>query len=89
MDWMTLACPRCETRDQFLLSAEKDRHLRQCSDCGRWFVVETGTETESDRGHRIDLLDHPPTCPVEGCEEVLDPPELPPHIIDAHDGELA
>lgn len=87
MDWMTLECPRCEMRDQFLLSRKKERHLRQCSDCSRWFVAEAATDSERD--YRIELLDHPPTCPVVGCEETLHPSELPAHVVETHDGELA
>ncbi len=86
MDWKTLECPRCGNRDQYLLSAEKDIHLRQCSGCNRWFLI--GPADDSDGGHRIDVLGHPPTCPVEDCEQVLDPSELPAHIIETHDAEL-
>lgn len=85
MDWRTLECPRCGNRDQFLVSAEKDSHLRRCSGCNRWFLLETAGDADD---HEIDVLEHPPTCPVDACEQVLDPERLPEHIIETHDAEL-
>lgn len=86
MDWQTFECPRCETRDQFLIASDKPRHLRQCSECERWFTVEVAADSESE--YRIELLDHPPTCPVDDCENVLRSAELPEHITETHDAEL-
>lgn len=86
MDWKTLECPRCETRDQFLLSSEKERHLRKCSTCEHWFVVDD--RVDSEPGYRIDMLDHPPTCPVNGCDAVVGSEALPEHIIENHDEGL-
>jgi transcription elongation factor Elf1 len=87
MDWQTLECPRCENRDQFLLSADKEKHLRQCSNCERWFVAETAVDSELD--FHIEVLDQPPTCPVAGCTETLRSEELPAHIVEEHDAEFA
>lgn len=86
MNWNTLECPRCGERDQFLLSDKKRIQLRKCSGCEHWFLVED-PEDESEP-YRLESLDHPPTCPAEGCEEVVHSDELPNHIIETHDGEL-
>ena len=86
MNWHSLACPNCGTRNQFLLSTEKDSHLRQCPACDRWMVAHR--ETAGDASYRIDALANPPTCPVDGCSDVVEDDQLPEHIIDRHDGSL-
>ena len=77
-----VTCPRCSSLHEYLLSADDDHHLRQCPDCGGWFVHHDDTDV-------TEFLEDPPRCPVEGCDETLPPEQLPVHVIEVHDGELA
>lgn len=89
MDLRTIECPACETGNQFYLSADDERHLRRCPDCGRWFVaVEDADPGDGRRIGRVVDLDDPPACPVEGCSESPPADELPAHVIAVHDGSL-
>lgn len=83
MDWQSLECPRCGTGSYYLLYSTKERHLRQCSNCDRWMIAHADA---AGRDYRVDSLGHPPTCPVSGCEEVLQPDQLAPHITENHEG---
>ncbi len=86
MNWNTLQCPRCESRDQFLLSSKKETQLRKCSTCEHWFLIH---EPEADdQPHGLETLEHPPTCPAPGCDEVVQSDKLPEHIIETHESEL-
>ena len=91
MDLRTVACPACETSHQFYLSADDDRHLRQCPACDRWLIAAEAADHEGveSADMRVRELDDPPTCPVDGCSASPPSEELPVHLIDVHDGSLA
>jgi hypothetical protein len=86
MDWKSLECPRCQSRQHYLLDPSRERHLRQCPTCDGWMVARDAAD--AGRGYRVDSLGDPPTCPVDGCEEVVRSEQLPPHIVQHHDGAL-
>lgn len=88
MEYTSYECPHCEARTQWILGPDREKHLRECHGCNRWFVLAEG---DADRrgDWRVDSLDEPPTCPIDGCEDTVAADELPPHIIDAHEGTLA
>lgn len=52
-------------------------------------MIVTEDDSETSTTYQLTALDHPPTCPVEGCSKVVEADKLPPHIIQNHDGALS
>lgn len=87
MDCVSIECPFCGARHGFFLAARKEQHLRQCPDCEHWLTAHMDP-TDANRDYLVESLNHPPTCPIDSCAEVIDPEELAQHIIETHDGAL-
>lgn len=84
MDWFALACPHCGHRSRFLINKSCAEFLRACPDCNRWLVGQQ-RRADSEETFSLTSLSDPPRCPIEGCDEVLQPDALPPHIIEDHE----
>ena len=85
-----IECVRCGATHQFHLSGDETSHLRNCPECGLWWIIhESAADLEADvTGLQIEPLGDPPICPVGSCEEELTEAAVPEHIIEQHDGSL-
>ncbi len=51
-------------------------------------MIMHANSSGSRREFRVNSLNQPPTCPINGCDKTIDPEKLPTHIIENHDGTL-
>lgn len=81
-------CPYCGFEQEFLLIQDQPQHLRQCTTCDHWFIIDEQSDQAGESGANIERLGDPPACPVDGCEEVSSSDSLVPHLIEQHGGSL-
>ena len=86
----TIECVRCGANHRFHLSLEETHHLRNCPDCGLWWIIhESAADLDADvTGMQIEPLGDPPLCPVSTCETELTEETVPQHVIEQHGGSL-
>ena len=85
-----IECVRCGSTHQFPLPRDETHPLRNCPDCGLWWIIhESAEDLDADvTGLQIEPLGDPPVCPVDSCEEELRGDAVAQHIIDQHDASL-
>lgn len=81
-------CPYCGAEQESLLLHDRERHLRQCATCDRWFVVHEASATPDESGPGVEALGDPAECPADGCGETFRGDDLVTHVVERHGGSF-